>query len=367
MHGLGRSRTRHHLRGGAGAGQRESKNGHTKLKTVRLDDCTFRMILTCDRGFPQRGRALRKTVCATGLLIALVHICVLSFPQCTLRSPINGFEHKADFSSKWTYFYMHIGKTAGSSLLSLLFSRSNGKMCFLYSPPILSHRAEHCASFLSGKCANSSNGCFSNQIRSKFEDCTLVFAQHIDFSFVDVARLYHPLIHVHTLTMVRHPVHRYVSDVHYLMNCVLFKSIRSKINAEGNFSSVLFRRHIGVLLQSAYFFGGSDASCNEAKASLAYSAWYQNSQAYYRVARRNAGTFAFVGVVEKMPESMLLLSRLMGWRDVPLLPHENTCPKQDAPAEMAKLFAFMYPSEILFYEDLVSTFDQKYEIAIQQV
>jgi hypothetical protein len=249
--------------------------------------------------------------------------------------------------------------------VQLLSNEYSTSFCWLLSPPFLRDVPLECTEFLSGSCLAEQRGCFLNNVTKPFSSCTVTLASHLDYSFVEQARLYNPSMSIRTLTMVRHPVKRYVSGMAYLLKCVEYSAASSfflgrrddvarsmRANSTDNLTAILLSYSNYVMTQSKFFAGVSSTHCGT-RPSL--------DSEHYEVAMSNARKFSFIGVLERAPESMRLLQRVLNLRHTPVLPRVHACHNKDLSSvstTVLNTLATMYPAEMAFYESLVNLFEQ---------
>jgi len=251
-----------------------------------------------------------------------------------------------------TYFYMHVPKVAGLSVLALLGKEFGPSLCRLYSPPIMPDASTKCIEYLSGRCLIDQQGCFFNNFTKPLCQCRMIIGMHLDYTFVHQAKVYYPSTAIRALAMVRHPIKRLASEMAFLQKCVEFPSLLTYSN-KWNLTTLLQLHSSSVVLQSSFFAGDSPFTCGTR---------HSFESAHYDKALSNARNFAFIGVLERLSDSMRLLSHVLGWQHERVLPRTHACHNEDlnsVPSAVFDTIAGKYPLEIKFYENLVNLFEQQ--------
>lgn len=146
-----------------------------------------------------------------------------------------------------------------------------------------------------------------------FQHCALVWAQHMDYSFVERIRAIYPQRKVRGLTLLRHPVQLFFAEFLYKKHCLWRQQGRG---APEKGSAISLMQHIDRLRKSGerrtllthFLAGASWCSCapeRAARRKLPIEALRQRALA-------NAAEYAMIGTLERLGPSMRLLHTLLG-------------------------------------------------------
>lgn len=150
-----------------------------------------------------------------------------------------------------------------------------------------------------------------------FRHCASLWAQHVDFSAVELVRSAHPHLAVRPVMLVRHPVSLFFSEFLYKRHCLWRQQGRRAPDAA---SALGLSEHITRLRESpdrrlllTHFLAGSSwCSCSpDRNVRRALPAKTLRARAL-----ANAATYWFIGTVERAAPSMRLLGRLLGLEGV---------------------------------------------------
>ena len=173
------------------------------------------------------------------------------------------------------------------------------------SPP-LPHGAQ-----LAARSGMSANASLVSSV--PFRHCASLWAQHVDFSVVELVRSAHPHLAVRPVMLVRHPVSLFFSEFLYKRHCLWRQQ---GLRAPDAASALSLSEHITRLRKSpdrrlllTHFLAGSSwCSCSpDRNVRRALPAATLRARAL-----ANAATYWFIGTVERAAPSMRLLGRLLG-------------------------------------------------------
>lgn len=160
--------------------------------------------------------------------------------------------------------------------------------------------------------AGSSAANASLATATPFLRCATLWAQHVDYSLVELAREYHPKLAIHPVMMLRHPVELFFSEYLYKRHCLWRQQGRRAPDANSGLS---LPQHIARLrreparrtLLMRFLAGASWCSCArdwETRRVLPLSELRDRAIA-------NAHTYAVLGSLRRASDSLHQIDRLL--------------------------------------------------------
>lgn len=235
----------------------------------------------------------------------------------------------ADDARDMLVLFTHLPKAGGSSLGAMLGAdaRSPGEACHLrWNGLDREHSCGSLRSWLRGKngwSARHTGGLphgpgatmanASLDADTPFPRCKTLWAQHVDFSIVELARLHHPKLRIQPVMLMRHPVDLFFSEFLYKRHCLWRQQGRSGPDAA---SAISLSQHIARLraqperrtLLTRFLAGASWCSCA--------TDWATRRALPERELRSralaNAATYAVLGNLARAAPSLDRIERLLG-------------------------------------------------------